>query len=708
MTQIHVQTIAENSAAAACLTKPYKSRKRSISAKPDSPWQNRTAIRHGVEAKPFLALKIVGKSNCTDALSVTLISFNMNQIRTIIMAALLASVPAVAQESEIAIEPPSRTFIGNVLKPFELERRMVTPVNLRNSPRLESLVHAGNLYLSAQDVIALVLENNVDIAIQRYGPYLAREVLRRAQGGGALRSVGVPINPGPVSVSLAGVSVNTTGLAEGSGVNSGGGIVIQLGPTPPNLDPYLFAYGNFSHTTTPESNTLLVGTTALTNDSRVFQFGYGQSWLTGTTGQLTYTSVHNNLNSPDYQLNPSTSGNLDLYITQNLLQGFGIAVNNRNIRVAKNNTKVTDLQLKRQVIATVSAALNLYWDLVSFNEDVRIKQQALTTAEKLYEDNKRQVQIGTLSAIEVTRAAAEVSSSKEDLLIAQTNVAQQETILKNAISRNIFNTPWLDEVHIVPLDHIEVPETENLKPTPELIEMALKQRPEIEQTRINIESSMINLKGSRNGLLPNLQAFVEFTNHALTGQVNPVYNGSSGPVDPYFVGGYGNFAGQLFRRNFPDYSAGFSLNIPFRNRVAQADYVTDQLALRQSELQLHRSLSQVRTDVKNAVIGLQQARARYETAVAARKLAQEALDAEQNRFKFGVSTVSLVVQAQRDLAVDQSAEVQGMANYTHARIAFDDAVGQTLDVNHISMEEAASGHVARLSSVPENLPEVKP
>jgi outer membrane protein TolC len=189
--------------------------------------------------------------------------------------------------------------------------------------------------------------------------------------------------------------------------------------------------------------------------------------------------------------------------------------------------------------------------------------------------------------------------------------------------------------------------------------------------------------------------------------VNPTYNNSGGPVDPYYVGGTGNLLGQIFRRNFPNYSVGLSLNIPFRNRIAQGDYVADELSLRQSELQLHRSASQVRVDVKNAVIALQQARARYEAAVAATKLAQEALEAEQNRFKFGVSTVSLVVQAQRDLAVDQSAEVQSMANYTHARIAFDDAIGQTLEVDRISINEAVNGHVARLSSLPENAPEVK-
>jgi outer membrane protein TolC len=629
---------------------------------------------------------------------------DLRHFMKIIPAVVLAALTSFAQTPEISIQKASgRPLVGPLLHPFHIDKRVVSPVKLTNTPRLESLVRAGNLYLSARDVIALVLENNVDIAIQRYGPFLAREVLRRAQGGGFLRSVGMPINPGPVSVSLAGVSVGNVGLAEGGGVGSGGGIVIQLGPTPPNLDPYLFAYANVQHTTTPQSNIYLTGVNTLTDDSQTYQVGYGQSFTAGTSYQLTFSTYRNSFNSPDFSLSPYDSGNLDLYITQNLLQGRSIGVNNRNIRVAKNNMKVTDLQLRRQVITTVSAILNLYWDLVSFNEDVRTKQQALDIAQKLYDDNKQQVQLGTLAAIEVTRAAAQLSQSKEDLLISQTNVAQQETILKNALSRNGVASPWLDDVHIVTLDRIVVPEKEDLKPTAELIQQALTTRPEIEQTKINIQSSLVNLGGSKNALLPQLQAFAEFTNNALSGTVNPIYNGSSGPVDPYFVGGYGSFLDQIFRRNFPNYTVGFSLNIPFRNRQAQADYVTDQLALRQSELQLQRTISQVRVDVKNAVIGLQQARARYEAAVSTRELAQQTLEAEQNRFKFGQSTIPLVVQAQRDLASDQSAETQAMANYTHARIAFDEAVGQTLQVNDVSMVEATSGQVARQSSIPETI-----
>jgi outer membrane protein TolC len=635
----------------------------------------------------------------------------MRFIRNIPVFALLAAAGCWGQTPEITIQtPPGLPVVGPILRPFHVERRIVAPATLGNTPRLESLIRAGSLYLTSQDVIALALENNVDIAVQRYGPYLAREVLRRAQGGGSLRDIGQPIAPGPTSVSLEGVSVNAVGLGEsGSGVGSGGGIVVQYGAQPPILDPLLFVYTNFGHQTSPESNLGLSAVPSLVLDYQTYAVQFQQSFLTGTFTQLTYSSTRNRFNSPLWNVDPYTSGSLDLIINQNLLQGFGIAVNNRNIRVAKNNLKVTDLQLKLQVITTVSAVLNLYWDLVSFNEDLRIKKEALNTAQQLYEGNQRQVELGTLPAIEVTRAAAEVSAAKESLLIAQTNVAQQETVLKNALSRNGVVSQTLDEVHVLTLDRITVPETEDLKPTPALVTLALAQRPEIAKAKINIESSTINLGGSKNYLLPTLQANFELTNNGLSGPANPASlpYGILPPPATY-VGGYGNLLRQIFGRDYPNYSAGFSLNIPFRNRVAQADYVADQLSLRQNQLLYQKAVAQIRVDVKNAVIGLQQARARYETAVATRSLAQQTLEAEQNRFRFGESTIATVVQAQRDLAGDQSAEVQAMANYTHAKIAFDEAVGQTLDVNDISLEEATAGHVARESTIPASATEARP
>jgi hypothetical protein len=143
----------------------------------------------------------------------------MNCIR-IVFSLLALTLAAFSQSAEITIEnPPPPRFVGPILKPFHIERRVVSPANLTNTPRLESLVRAGNLYLSVRDVIALTLENNLDIAIQRYGPYMAREVLRRADGGGLLRSdINTDIIAGPQSVSTAGVSSSGSGLATGAGV----------------------------------------------------------------------------------------------------------------------------------------------------------------------------------------------------------------------------------------------------------------------------------------------------------------------------------------------------------------------------------------------------------------------------------------------------------------------------------------------------------
>jgi outer membrane protein len=618
-----------------------------------------------------------------------------------LLTAILLAPALVAQTPEASIvTPPPPHIVGGLLKPFHLEKRIVAPPKLVNTPRLEMLVRGGNLYLSVQDVIALVLENNLDIAVQRYSPLLAREVLRRAEGGSILRSVDTPVVAGPTSVSTAGISANANGLAGGGGFGAGGGLVTQVGPAPPSLDPYLAFSGNLGHQTTPLTNTLLNQTTALTNSFYSYAVQYGRSWLTGTSAYATLSTSRNLSNSSTPLFNPSISGNFDIYLTQNLLQGRGLAVNGRDIKVAKNNMKVTNLQVQLQVATTVAAVLNLYWDLVSFNEAVRIKERALETSQNLYNGNKRQSEIGAMAGIEVTRAAAGVSASKEDLLIAQTNVAQQEIVLKNALSRNGIENTWLDDVHIVPLNHIEVPKAEEIRPVQDLIADALQNRVEIERAKLNIDSQKMMIQGNKNGLLPQLQAFAEFTNHGLAGPANPLYNNCCGAPNDFFIGGTGNVYGQIFRRNFPDYSAGFSLNIPFRNRAQQADYVTDQLQLRQNELQMQRSVNQVRVDVKTAIIGLQQARARYETAVDTRKLSEQTLEAEQKRFQAGVGSVAQVIQAQKDLANTQDAEVQAMANFTHAQIFFDAAMGRTLDVNHISFEEALAGHVKRESFLP--------
>jgi len=605
----------------------------------------------------------------------------------------LLSVSLLHAQSAIRIDEAPVGRFSWLTRPYQ--PRSVPPINLANTTRIGTLVRNGNLYLTARDVVALALENNIDIEVQRYGPLLAREVLRRAQGGGALRSVGAGVAAGPTSVSLSGVSINTNGAPSssgGSGVSSGGGIVTQLGPSVPSFDPTVSGVLDFAHSTSPQSNTVLTGTTSLVTSTKSLQASFSQTFPIGLTAQLTYASNNIHVNSNFFTLNPYTSGDIDLQVTQNLLNGFGKAVNTRNIRVQKNNLKVTDLQFKQQVITTVSAVLNLYWDLVSFDEEVKSRQQALDTADQLLKNNQEQVRIGTLAQIEVTRAQSQLYSARQDLLIAQTNLMQQETILKNALSRAGVATSELAEVHIVPLDSIEIPAQDDMRTVAELVGVAMANRVELEQARINLDSNHMNLAGVRSSLKPSLQAFAELTNNGLAGMASAAALGQPGVS--YFDGGYGDLLEQIFRRNFPNYSAGISLNIPLRNRAAQSDYVTSQLEIRQNELNLQKQVNQVRVDVQNAVIGLQQARARYVAAKEARVLSQETFEGDKKKYDLGATTSYQVVQDQRDLASAQSSEVQAMANYTHARIQFDQALGATMDVNNISIAEAMAGKVS--------------
>ncbi len=553
-------------------------------------------------------------------------------------------------------------------------------------------------------MVALAIENNIDVEVQRYTPLLAREVLRRAEAGGALRSVGLPVASGPQSVSLQGVTVNAAGgnFASTGGISSGGGIVTQLGPLIPSLDPVVSGFANFQHTTTPQSNTVLTGTTALTQDTRTFQASYSQNFLYGLSANLTYSSNYIKVNSQFFNLNPFTNGSLDLQVTQPLLQGFGTAVNGRNILVQRNNVKVSDLQFKQQVSTTVSAALNLYWDYVAFADDVLARRQAVDTARTLLENNKKQVELGALAEIEITRAEAQLYAAMQDLTIAQTNVLQQATIVKNVISRNGVAEAGLANVRIVPLDPLPVPAQTPVRPVEDLVSDALKSRVEIQQANINLQSNQLNLVGIKNSLKPSLNAFAELTNNGLTGDITAL--GAAIPGVDYLAGGYGNLLAQIFRRNYPNYSAGFSLNIPLRNRAAQADYAISELELRQNQLNLKRSTSQVRVDVENAVIGIEQARARYEAATKARVLQQQVLEADQRKLELGAAAPFQVIQDQRDLATAKSSETQAMANFTHARIALDEALGITLDVHDVILDQALKGQVATNSSLPAVLP----
>jgi outer membrane protein TolC len=592
----------------------------------------------------------------------------------------------------------------------------VAPINLSNSARLESLIRAGNIYLSLQDAIALSLENNLDIEVQRYGPRLAEANLLRAQAGGLLRGQTQSVASGPTSAvnqlnGGSGTGSQSSSGSSGNTTSSNGTIITSTGTQLPNLDPVFFTNYTWAHQTNLQSSSFASGTPSQVFNTGQTSIGVQQGFLSGTTATLGYNSQSLTSNVIRSEINPVRTGNLNLNVTQRLLQGFGIAVNNRNIRIAKNNIRLSELVFKQQVIATVSSVINLYTDLVSFNENVKVNKQALALNEKLYSDNKKQVEIGTLAPIEIVKAEAEVASSQNALTQSETQVLQQETIIKNALSKTGVMSPTISEARIIPTDHLVIPDVEPVTPIQDLVAVALANRPEIAQTEINIDNTKIQLQGTKSQLLPSLDLVAGLQNNGIAGAPNtipaPMDPNTGLPIvriaNPSFLGGFGTLFGQIFSRNYPNYNLGFQLNIPLRNRAAQADLLNDQLSLRQGELNQRKQINQVRVDVQNAVIGLQQSRAQYQSAQKSRILQEQTLDAEQKKYALGASTIFFVIQAQRDLAQAKASEVSALSTYNRAKVSLYSATGQTLDQYNVTLDEAVKGQV---SKAPSALPEL--
>jgi outer membrane protein TolC len=624
----------------------------------------------------------------------------MKRVQSIIASfcVLLTQANAQQQQQMPQGDFDRRHWYSTITRPYE--PKPMPPVNVSNGTRAESLLRGGKFYLSLQDAIALALENNIDIEVERYLFPLAEADLLRAEAGNSIQGFSTNTTGGPTGLPANGVQSFLGSFGGGGQGNSA---------NPNGFDPTFNSTIQWGHITSPQQNTVTTGTTSLVSTNKLANFNIQENFITGGTATLSYNNTFSQQNSYLNLFNPVTTAYLDLSVSQPLLQGFGLAMNNRTIRVAKNNLHAADLVFKQQVIVTVQTVVQAYWLLVSANQDVEVKRKAITLAQKLYNDNKRQVEVGTLAPIEVVRAEAEVATDEQALVTSETTVLQQETILKNALSRNGLANPAVAAASIVPTDSIKVPDMEKTRPLQDLVANGLDNRPELQQARLQLENQKIALTGTRNLMLPTLSAFADVRNSGLSGDPNSLASpGNTTPFahdqNPYFIGGYPNVLGQLFGRNFPNYSIGMQLSIPLRNRNAQANYATASVNLRQNELSVQRLINQIHVDIQNSLIAVHQAQAQYSAAVKSRILQEQTLDAEQKKFAVGASTPFLVIQAQRDLSNAGDAEVVAEANYIQARLQLDVATGRVLDVYSIEIEEAKKG---RVSKGPSALPVVE-
>ncbi len=581
--------------------------------------------------------------------------------------------------------------------------------SFEDSPRIDELMRAGNIYLSLRDAIALALENNLDIESARYTPKLAQANLLRADAGQLLRNVSSSISSGPNSAQvgvLASNALGSGGTSSSSTASGTGGVLsglnVQLAGTAiPNLDPAFYAQGQFTHNTTIETATNITGTNFLVTQYKSAIYGVQQGLLTGTNVQLYMTDqLGVSQNSPYNMFSPYSQGTLAIGVTQNLLQGFRPSVNGREIRVAKNQVRISDLTFQNQVMATVASVAGLYWDLVSDIEALKVQQQTLELDTRLYRDNQRKAELGALAPIDVIQAEAEMKTAQQNVTTAETQVLQQETILKVVLTRSGLSRTEIINAHIVPTDHFEVPAQEKVVPIQDQIAQALATRPDIEQSDLGMQDARITTLGVRDNMLPQLTAQITASNSGLAGQINPPYGqaaqlGLEPGINNYFLGGYGNVLGQVFNRNFPNYSASIALTIPIRNRAAQADYATDQLNYRQQIIQDRQLRNNIRQGVINSRVALSQAHTAYDTSVEARKLQEQTLAGTRRKYELGTAAILDVVIAQRDTTTRELAEVQAKNAYIHAQVNLQNAVGTVLKDYEVDIEQAKTGVVGR-------------
>jgi outer membrane protein len=595
----------------------------------------------------------------------------------------------------------------DLLKPYQ-QIHIDEPV-ITNSPRLQQLIHDGKLELSLEDAVELALENSLDIGVQRYYPWIADASILKAKAGG-------------------------------SGYSTPGGLFASSTAFLPSFsyDPTVTSTILIDDRTTPVNNPLISGTgtgaatlTTLQTHTTQFNNQVSRGFETGTNLTVSWNNSRTSSTSTANLFNPAVQSTLTIGFTQALLNGFGIAVNTRNIRIAKNNRKIADWAFAQQAITTVTNTITAYWELVYARANVKVDEQAITVSQKLYSDNKKQLDAGTMAPLDVTRAQSELATDRQNLIVARTVQLQNEQILKNAITKDPL-APDVVNVEIITTDQPTQPAVIENPSFEDSIKEAFEKRPELQEQLYNLKNADIDIQATRNALLPTLTLSGQYSSVGLAGNApikenstlvpntqlpildengNPVVvDGvpifepeSKTPVTGTSQQGFTTAQSQIFHNRFPDYSAQLTLSLPLRNRSAQADSARAILTQRQQEMSLQQLKNAALLDVRNTYIALTQDRAQVDAASEARQLQQETFDAEQKKYRLGASTVYNVILTQRDLIAAQGTELRALANLEEAKANYERALGRTLEVNHVTIADAKSGAVERETLIPGTL-----
>jgi outer membrane protein TolC len=470
------------------------------------------------------------------------------------------------------------------------------------------------LELSLDDAVKRTLENNNDIAVERYNPELSEESIRLYRG---------------------------------------------------NYDPLLTSTISQNSRTSPASNAF-AGAQTVDSKTTTYNFGAVQELKTGGNLRVDFTNNRGNTNSVFNTFNPSYNSSLNANLSQPFLRNFKIDANRLQLRVAKKNREISDVQFQQTVTNTVANVKDLYYDLLYAIDNLEAQRKSLSLAQKLLDENQIKVRVGTMAPLDVVAAQSEVASREEGVIVAEALVAEAEDAIKRTIFAQNDSATWA--LRIVPTDR---PTAEPMAVDVEsATKRAIEQRTDVVAARKNLENADANVQYASNQKLPDLNLIAAYGSSGIGGTVIE-REGFGGPIIRTIPGGYNDALSNVFGRDFPTWTFGVNFTYPIFNRQAQANSARAKISRDQTVASLRRLEMQVASEVRSAGRAVETNYKRVESTRAARVLAEQRLDAEQKKFAAGMSTNFAVTQAQRDLALASVLELRAVADYRKSLVNFE-------------------------------------
>ena len=388
--------------------------------------------------------------------------------------------------------------------------------------------------------------------------------------------------------------------------------------------------------------------------------------------------------------NPSFRSVFFAQYTQPLLRGFNVDNQRQQIRITQINRDISDVDLRQTITNTLADVRNAYWELLYSVASVEVQQQALDLAEQLVRDNRARVEIGTLAPIDIVQAQSEAAARRQTLAAALQALRTAELTLKRLIVEGTQDELWTAELNPVDQPQLSRPPID----VEAAVRNALAQRTDLDRAQRQQDINQLNVDTLRNGTLPALDLVGTYQLQGQGGNFLVRGGDLGGEVGAIVPGGYGDAIDQIVDARFPLWTVGLQLSYPFGTSSEEAALERARLQVRQTDAQLRQLELTVATEVTNAALQITSIQERIDAATAARELAQQQLAAEESRFEVGLSTNFFVVQAQRDLATAQEAELRAILDYQRALIEFERVQQTSLGSAGISIVGAGGAGAA--------------